>query len=319
MIDKKYEDILDKLWEKMGSMPEGIERINFRDRLNSFNGDEFSLLDLVIKLGYVDLVEEMIKRGIDINKVDKGRIDGTTPLERAVTNHHPEIASVLVENGAQFDKAAYKGITPLHLAAREGYTDVVKKMVENGANIELKDDDGKTPLRYAADFNRSDTVNFLMDNNANANEVLGEKLLHITAVEENILQGNKITAIVEKERLLEDINIAKKMLEKGASMNLAMDYFGKNGGNLSFLMNTWEKYQPSSLKETLTFLQQDVVNQDTLNKDVAGQDKSPKDMKTIKDYGEPEAAPNIPSQYSVTDKASNSNISITVDAFKRGR
>lgn len=82
--------------------------------------------------GYVDVVEELIRRGVDVNDTI----------------------------------STFFNMTALQIACQDGHLEVVKKLIEAGANVNVEDDRGDTPL-LAAERNRHKAiVNYLKSKGA---------------------------------------------------------------------------------------------------------------------------------------------------------
>src|SRR5688500_9330557 len=64
----------------------------------------------------------------------QSRMSGlTTPLHVAARQGHPEVARLLLENGAQVDARSGDESTPLHLAAQYGHDAVIKVLIAGHA------------------------------------------------------------------------------------------------------------------------------------------------------------------------------------------
>ncbi|KAF8535973.1 ankyrin repeat-containing domain protein [Trichophaea hybrida] len=65
---------------------------------------------------------------------------------------HPDVAKVLLDNGADVHATDVSGCTPLHPSAH-GYSfqsdDITRVLFEHGADVNAKDLDGRTPLHGA--------------------------------------------------------------------------------------------------------------------------------------------------------------------------
>jgi ankyrin repeat protein len=121
---------------------------------------------------------------------------GTTALHLAVT--YPEVAKILVANGAQVNAKDENDETPvhhalfegrkqvvdlliaagadinLHEAAYTGHAEKVRHLIDAGADISAKDAENDTPLYLAVLGGHADAAEVLLDNGANANERLTE-------------------------------------------------------------------------------------------------------------------------------------------------
>jgi ankyrin repeat protein len=75
-------------------------------------------------------------------------------------NGNAEIASLLLEKGANADLQRSDGITALMVASMNGRTDIVSLLLNKGANPDLKTNEGKTAIDYAG----NEDVKSLLDN-----------------------------------------------------------------------------------------------------------------------------------------------------------
>ena len=273
--------------------------------------------------GQTDAVKALLENGANPNIFSSK--DKDSPLLMAVRSNNREIFDLLVSHGADLEQQNANGDFPLYAAYRNQNLDMFSSLIDKGANLDKPiNEHNDTLLTMSIYEGHLSTSEMLVNNGADVNHKTnyGDTPL--------ILAADQRGDTPELNKKL--AGLIGSMIEKGADMEQtnrwgmnAMDYAVRQDNKelmatLSRAKSeTGQKLEVSTLKETLTFLQQDIINLDTLNKDVVGQNKSPKDMAVMKDYGEPESAPNIPSQYSLTDKASNSNISITINAMKRGR
>lgn len=63
--------------------------------------------------------------------------NGYTPLHIAAKKNQMQIASTLLNYGAETNIVTKQGVTPLHLASQEGHTDMVSLLLNKGANIHM--------------------------------------------------------------------------------------------------------------------------------------------------------------------------------------
>jgi len=154
-------------------------------------------------IGEIDIVEELIERGIDVNVTHRGRtalfeaaisgktevvklliqngadanvndeIDLVSPLYMVAMNNRGgfektnEMIKLLVEGGADVDLGfTYDNITPLMWVAGNGNMEGVKYLVKKGADISIKDEYGKTAINYAENSRHADIVNYLKEKSA---------------------------------------------------------------------------------------------------------------------------------------------------------
>ena len=86
---------------------------------------------------------------------------GVTPLLQAMIRNKAEVATLLLEAGAQVDMANSRGETPLMIAAkrtRKGADDIIALLLAAGADVNASTDNGTTALISAAHAGKSGTV-----------------------------------------------------------------------------------------------------------------------------------------------------------------
>ena len=206
-------------------------KVNIKEE-NARNGKGTTLLHNAAKIGFKELVQQLIKDGanvaiLDSEKrtplhlaVDRGSQDiaelliangarvnarnanGQTPLYRAIAIGHNEIAALLINNGTDVNNIDGSGTTPLHKAAHYGTVEILKFLIAKGAQINIQDNQRKTPLDIAVDLKLQDTVALLISKNpdVNSEDKEGRTLLHIAV-----------------DFKLEDV--AKQLIAKGAFVN----------------------------------------------------------------------------------------------------
>lgn len=119
--------------------------------------------------GNVDSVKDLVSRGANVNM----RHGGWTILMFAAREDHPEVAKILLDNGADVnatgeERGEWSGATALTIAAEKGHTDIVKVLLARGANVNAQNNHGSnTALMYAAEFDYPDVVKVLLASGAN--------------------------------------------------------------------------------------------------------------------------------------------------------
>jgi len=74
------------------------------------------------------------------------------PLHYTARDNKPEVAKVLLANGADINAKDYSGFTPIHHTARDNKPEVAKVLLANGAQVNVGDNGGRTALRVAREF-----------------------------------------------------------------------------------------------------------------------------------------------------------------------
>ena len=124
-----------------------------------------------VKAGNIDRVVLLLKSGADPNK----RSPYNGPLHDAARLGSAEIATVLIQAGADVELPGFGGIHPLHAAAIAGQAKTVSILLKSGAKADSLDNTGRTPLLSFASGDVSDikTLVALLEGGANPNRFDG--------------------------------------------------------------------------------------------------------------------------------------------------
>jgi ankyrin repeat protein len=155
--------------------------------------------------GNADAVRVLVEAGADVHATSAG---GLTPLLFAVRNAHIEAAEALLEHGANVNDAAPDGTSALGMAVVNAYFELASVLLDHGANPNLPDPRGSA----------LHTIAWLRKPGADGAAGVGNTphgppppTGHVTALQ-----------------------LAQKLLEKGANPNVRIDWkeptFGKEGG-----------------------------------------------------------------------------------------
>jgi ankyrin repeat protein len=121
--------------------PEELSKLleNADDIKNNINGSIYdgkgkwhSILNLSVGIGYLQIVDVLIKYGADINLIHES--DPST-LNIAIHNNKTDIALLLIDNGANIHHHHSNGLSPLIHAIIKNCTDIAIKLIDCGANI----------------------------------------------------------------------------------------------------------------------------------------------------------------------------------------
>jgi serine/threonine-protein phosphatase 6 regulatory ankyrin repeat subunit B len=255
-----------------------VENVNYSDTNN------VSLLMLASILGYTEVCKILIDKGAEFDLQSKHGItglkqeynanvqsepekkgilnlknnyvamehtEGATALMMASQKGHMEIATMLVDNGANLNLKSNNGETALMVASANGRTKVVKLLLDKGADFELQNSLGTTSLIMASQNGNFETVKLLLDRGTNldlqANNgatalMLASQEGHLEVVNLLIEKGAKLdlqanngaTALMLASQYGHE-EVVSSLLEKGANPNLksnegktAYDYAGKD-------------------------------------------------------------------------------------------
>ena len=111
-------------------------------------------------------VEALLRAGADPNRADR---KGNTPLHAAVMGAmDARIVGALLDGGASTESVNRDRLTPLLLFVRVGSNDgqIASRLLDAGANPDRKFPNGKTPLHVAVDRNTWEVVDALLAANA---------------------------------------------------------------------------------------------------------------------------------------------------------
>ncbi|XP_055838336.1 ankyrin-1-like [Episyrphus balteatus] len=185
--------------------------------------NDFVLLQNAIKMGYIEIIQDLIKHGLDLNsfKEDNFHIavknkqlqiaklllmhepdvnatdeHGKPPIFHAVQNSDIDMYKLLLLHGAN----VYKCPDLLRIAVRRGCKEIFDHLIENKVDIEASDEFGRTPLHLTVPHKYS-------ENDKNIPNYKGENKLHLVLANQSYI--NKTT------------EMAKILLRMGANVNAA--------------------------------------------------------------------------------------------------
>ncbi|CAN9507998.1 unnamed protein product [Ophioblennius macclurei] len=195
-------------------------------------------LMLAAEQGSLDIVQELIRRGADINLDD---VDCWSALLCAAKEGHGEVVKELLDNSAYIEHrdmggwtalmwAAYKGredvtelllehganpnttgqqysVYPIIWAAGRGHANIVKVLLENGAKVNCSDKYGTTPLIWASRKGHFDCVMHLLENGADVDQEGANSMTALivavrggyTAVVKELLKRNPNVNMTDKD------------------------------------------------------------------------------------------------------------------------
>ena len=148
--------------------------------IDSTNGSESEALTTAIRSGNKDIVEILIHAGAPVNP---SQTVLWPPLSDAAFTKHFEIMKFLLQSGAKVDAPDHRGVT---LLVSTGFFDpnVATILLEAGADPNSADREGQTALMKASAHGLKETVKILIDHHATVNhkDVQGRTaLMHAAA------------------------------------------------------------------------------------------------------------------------------------------
>lgn len=160
-IMKKNIDLFKKVIEKIDEKEDFYRLLDFSKETQSFS---------ILHLATIENCIEAVKILLEYNKIipDVKTKQGITPLMIAAKKGFFEIASILIERGADINITSKTKNTPLIFASSvnnvENYK-IVKMLVEKGADINFQNKKGNTAL-ISSSTRSKDIYNFLIENGA---------------------------------------------------------------------------------------------------------------------------------------------------------
>jgi len=127
------------------------------NELNACNDEEWTALQIAAKLGFLEIVEELLSAGAEVNVADP---DGNDALIFACEGGHTDIAKTLILHGAEIDREMPNGLTPLLLACQRKQNVILDLLLEAGANA-TKAVGGITPIKKAQRARNNDAIRTL--------------------------------------------------------------------------------------------------------------------------------------------------------------
>ncbi len=189
------------------------------------------------RMGHVDVVTALIKRGADVDARNESQ--ELTALLEASKAGHLDVVTVLMDAGADVNAQDRYGITALYEAAAAGHLEVVTALQERGADVNVASDGGVAVLARTAAAGHLDVVAALLargaEVNAGSSALAGAaeagnpelvKLLLERGADVNAPDFQGSTALMYAARAGQ-MEIVRALLERGADLN-ATDRYGSN-------------------------------------------------------------------------------------------
>ncbi|HVO49000.1 MAG TPA: quinoprotein dehydrogenase-associated putative ABC transporter substrate-binding protein [Steroidobacteraceae bacterium] len=130
-------------------------------RLEPTNGDNLTALAIAAQNAKIKSAQALVAGGADVNApVANG---GYTPLMLTAIAGSNELASWLLEHGAQVNARNPGGVTALMIAAASNHPSTVGLLLKAGADPDARSEDGRTALSIAQSNNSDAVVRVLQE------------------------------------------------------------------------------------------------------------------------------------------------------------
>ena len=159
--------------------------------------------------GHVEVVSKLLADAAKENPdyVNTRDNSGSTPLMRTCYHGHVNVATYLVERGANIHLQEKNGNTCLHFAAQGGHVEVVSKLLALGAKenqdyVNARNNSGTTPLMETCYNGHVNVVTYLVEHGANIHlqDKNGDTCLHCAAKKGHVEVVSNLLALGAKEK-----------------------------------------------------------------------------------------------------------------------
>ncbi|KAG9336176.1 hypothetical protein JZ751_002523 [Albula glossodonta] len=194
---------------EQGSLEIVQELIRRGANINLDDVDCWTALISAAKEGYVEVVKELLANNANLEHRDMVRGEGgggeysVYPIIWAAGRGHAEIVHLLLGYGAKVNCSDKYGTTPLIWASRKGHYDCVMHLLDNGADVDQEGANSMTALIVAVRGGYAEVVKELLQRNPNVN--MTDK------------DGNTALMIAAKEGHTE---IVQDLLDAGTYVNI---------------------------------------------------------------------------------------------------
>jgi ankyrin repeat protein len=189
--------------------------------------------------GKADAVRLLLTRGAKVDAVEPYK--GQTALMWAAAEGNTAAAAVLLEAGADLKLKSTGGFTPLLFAVRNAHIETTELLLKQGANVNDMAPDGSSALSMATVNAYFELASVLLDRGANPNlpDPRGSPLhtvawLRKPGADGAAGVGGTPQGTPQQTGKVTALELAKKLLDKGANPNTRVDWreptFGKEGG-----------------------------------------------------------------------------------------
>lgn len=237
--------------------------------------DGAPLIYKAVYKGNEHIVKTLIEAGADVNVKrvkcclvfsEFRTFEDDTPLHRAAELGYANIASILIEAGADIEAKNYSNKTPLDKAASYNRYNVAKLLIDAGAN--LNRDKGYSPLHYFAEWNNVSAIKALIEAGADIDDKtsFGQKPIDVAKqhkstdavrfLREKSDERRNVKFFGEKNQMLVDAVISRNIDELRRLMfddNVDVDLQNAEGQNALHISASLKEEKPGDMVEDTFF------------------------------------------------------------------
>jgi uncharacterized protein len=116
--------------------------------IDTHAADGFTPLSLACFFGHSEIASYLVDQGANVNLAATNPMK-VAPLHAAVAARQPAIVRMLIQAGADVNQAQQHGWRPLHAAAQNGDEECAAALLENGADRQSRAGNNQTPSDLA--------------------------------------------------------------------------------------------------------------------------------------------------------------------------
>jgi ankyrin repeat protein len=165
LLEKGVE--LDIFAASMAGVRERVVELLAGDRgmVNSYSHDGWTPLHLAAFFGKPEIAEILLANGADVHARSTNAMQNT-PLHAAVAGKKSTVASILIGHSADVNARQHGGWTALHAAAQSDDFELAMLLISQGADVKARADNHQSPLDLALTKGHAAIVQLLEEHGA---------------------------------------------------------------------------------------------------------------------------------------------------------
>ncbi|KAI3643565.1 hypothetical protein MP228_013120 [Amoeboaphelidium protococcarum] len=133
------------IWEQMLQMAYTEEQLRNPFLRDDPGSNDLNPLHIAAGTGNM----EMLKRCLNVFRINLPDKEGRTPLIYAVIGNHQQVVEYLIKRDANCNLCDYEGRSPVHWATYYGRFEILRLLLQLGADHTICDNEYRTPLHWA--------------------------------------------------------------------------------------------------------------------------------------------------------------------------